>query len=393
MYSINFRLRTEKQKTENRKVYVRLKIEGVCCTDFSTSIITSFDKWDKVKQTIKGNSKLDLSNRAMLLQIESDLIDLIRAYPSKSAKEIRDLYVRKELAPATLFKTYLRYIKEKKEVWNGTEKELAENTIQRWYNCSKHLQEFLKNKDIDLQSIDSDFANRLYFYLIKKQKKRNSKEKISHDFAVRNLTYLNNVLDFAKSKSLITANIIDIEGYKRNKPKEVQSLTSEQLKKLECISFRGVLEDVRMIFLLMSYSGLNYCDLKELENLKDKDNIVLRIDRKKNKKHDIDKALIPVTFELRNFLEKLKYKLPIEYHINVVNKHLKVFESLLNLNFTVTTYTARKTAAMLLSEKGVSIDVISKILGHTSIITTQRYYVKVSEKRVIEETKHLTTKK
>jgi len=392
MYSINFRLRTEKLKTEKRKVYVRLKIDGVTATDFATSVNTTVENWDKLRQTIKGKTKIDLSNKAMLLKIESDLIDLIRDFPSKSAKEIRDLYIKKELPPATIFNTYQKYIIEKKEVWNGTEKELSKNTIQRWYNCLQHLKEFLKNKDIDLKSIDSDFANRLYLYLIKKQKKRNSKEKISHDFAVRNITYLNNVIDFAKSKLLIPANVIDIEGYKRNKPKQVQSLTSEQLKRLQMISFRGVLEDTRIIFLSMCFSGLNYCDLKELQNLKDKDNIVLRIERKKNKKYDIDKAVIPVTLELRNLLEKLEYKLPIHYHINVINKHLKVFESLLNVNFTITTYTARKTAAMLLSEKGVSIDVISKILGHTSIITTQRYYVKVSEKRVIQETKHLTEK-
>lgn len=391
MYSINFRLRSETLKTPKRKIYIRIKINGVCCSDIASSISINPDQWDKQKQTIKGNSVLDYTNRAMLLQIESDIIELIRSNPSKSAKQIRALYIGKELPPATLFSTYQRYIKEKKECWNGTSKELAKNTIQRWYNCLEHLKEFLKQKDIELNAVDIDFGNRLYLYLIKKKKKRNKTETIGHDYAVRNLTYLVQVLDFAKTKCLIPVNVLDIDDYKRNPPKEIESLNTEQLRNLETMRFTGVLEDARILFLSMTYSGLNYCDLPILEKLKDKESIVLKIDRQKNERHYIDKAIVPIITELRDLLETYEYKLP-KHDINVVNRHLHVFEGLLGVTINITTYTARKTAAMLLSERGVSIDVISKILGHSSINTTQRYYVKISEKRVIEETKHLTRK-
>lgn len=391
MYSINFRLRTEKLKTPKRKIYIRIKINGVCCSDIASSISINPDQWDKQNQTIKGNSVLDYTNRAMLLQIESDIIELIRSNPSKSAKQIRALYIGKELPPATLFNTYLRYIKDKKECWNGTSKQLAKNTIQRWYNCLEHLKEFLKNKDIELNYIDPDFGNRLYLYLIKKKKKRNKSQKIGHDYAVRNLTYLGQVLDYAKVKFLIPVNVLDIGDYKRNTPKEIEYLNSEQLKSLEKMKFTGVLEDARIIFLAMAYSGLNHCDLKILETLKGKESIIVKIDRKKNERHQIDKAIIPIITELRELLDTYDYTLP-KHDINVINRHLHVFEGLLGVNIKITTYTARKSAAMLLSEKGVSIDVVSKILGHTSIQTTQRYYVKISEKRVLQETRHLTLK-
>lgn len=388
MYSINFRLRTDLVKTEKRKIYVRIKINGVCATDFASSIQINPDQWDKHKQSIKGNTPLDYTNRAMLLKIESDIVELIRTNPQKSAKEIRALYIGKDLPPVTLLKVYQQFITEKKECWNGTPKELAKNTIQRWYNCKKHLEEFLKGKDIQLQEIDIDFGHRLYLYLIKKEQRRKKNQKIGHDYAVRNLTYLSEVLDFAKRKTYITQNPIDIDGYTRNPPKEIEHLTQEQINNLESFTFTGILEDCRKLFLAMVYSGLNHCDLKELESLKDKDSILLKIDRQKNEKRYIDKAMIPVLPELRKLLESVNYNIP-DYDINVINRHLHVFEGLLGVTINITTYTARKTAAILLGEKGVSIEVVSKILGHTSIVTTQRHYFKVLEKRVLEETKHL----
>ncbi|MEA5425450.1 tyrosine-type recombinase/integrase [Arcicella lustrica] len=310
--------------------------------------------------------------------------------PTKSAKQIRalSLYMGKDLPALTLLKVYQKYITDKKECWNGTPKQLAKNTIQRWYNCMKYLSEFLKDKDMELNEIDIDFGHRLYLYLIKKKQRRNTEKKIGHDYAVRNLTYLSEVLDFAKRKTYIIANPLDIEEYKRNPPKEIESLTQNELQTLAGFQFTGILEDARITFLAMAYSGLNHCDLHYLERIKDSESIVLKIDRQKNLKRYTDKAIIPILPELRKLLEAINYQLP-SHDINVINRHLHVFEGLLCVDISITTYTARKTAGMLLSERGVSIDVVSKILGHTSIITTQRHYLKVVEKRVLAETKHL----
>ncbi|MEA5425451.1 Arm DNA-binding domain-containing protein [Arcicella lustrica] len=78
MYSINFRLRTDIVKAQKRKIYVRIKINGVSASDIATSISINPEQWDNLKQTIIGNSPLDYTNRAMLLKIESDIVELIR---------------------------------------------------------------------------------------------------------------------------------------------------------------------------------------------------------------------------------------------------------------------------------------------------------------------------
>jgi integrase/recombinase XerD len=391
MYSINFRLRYDKSITSNqRTVNVRLKING-SYVQFATSVKVAVGSWCQEQQSIKGFSVENSAKRSLLKQIEADLINLILLNPNLSAREIADIYTKPDIGAKPVYfvlKVYDEYIKEMKESLDGTNLELAPNTKQRWYNCKLHLSEFMNGKDLDLDKLDYDFGRRLYLYLVKKPKKRNTQELIGHDYAVRNLTYLNEVMEYAQRKRYLQYNVLDIEGFKRNPPKKIQALEREHITQLSLMKCKGVLEDARVIFLAMVYSGINHCDLPKLADLKGDDCITFQVQRKKNNGKDVEKAIIPVIPELRKLLEKCNYQLP-RHDINVINRHLHIFESLLDVSINITTYTARKTAAKILSEKGVTIDVISKILGHTSVLTTQRYYLNVSQKRVENETKHL----
>lgn len=394
MYSINFRLRYDKSITSNlRTVNVRLKIQG-SYVQFGTSVKVPFSSWCQVQQTIKGYAVENSAKRSVLKQIEADLINLILRYPNMNAREIADIYTKPDIGAKPVYfvcQVYDRFIKDMKESMDGTTLELAKNTKQRWYNCKLHLVEFLDGKDLALEKIDYDFGRRLYLYLVKKPQKRNHTKLIGHDYAVRNLTYLNEVMEYAQRKRFIQYNVLDIEGFKRNPPKAIQALRIEHIEQLSLMKFAGTLEDSRVVFLAMTYSGINHCDLPKLSELKNTDVITFQVQRQKNNGKDIEKAIIPVIPELRELLERYDYQLPL-HDVNVINRHLHIFESVLNVSINITTYTARKTAAKILSDRGVSIDVISKILGHTSVLTTQRYYLNVSQKRVENETKHLQFK-
>ena len=394
MYSINFRLRYDKSITSNvRTVNVRLKINGNY-VQFGTSVKVHLSSWLQTTQTIKGFSNECSANRSALSQIKADLTNLMLQFPNHNARQIADIYCKPEIGVKRIWlvcDVYEYFIKNMKEAMDGTDLELAKNTKQRWYNCKNHLSEFLEGKDLDIDKIDYDFGRRLYLYLVKKKQGKNLQKTIGHDFAVRNLTYLNEVMEYAQRKRIIPYNVLDIEGFKRNPPKPIQSLEEKHILQLSMMKFNGTLEDARIVFLAMTYSGINHCDLPKLSELKGSDVITFQIQRKKNDGKDVEKAIIPVIPELRELLEKYDYRLPV-HDVNVINRHLHIFESLLNVPIKITTYTARKTAAKLLHERGVSIDVISKILGHTSVLTTQRHYLNVSQKRVEFETKHLQFK-
>jgi integrase len=56
-----------------------------------------------------------------------------------------------------------------------------------------------------------------------------------------------------------------------------------------------------------------------------------------------------------------------------VNKHLKKISEEIGLKDVITTYWARHSFSTYLKRQGVSIEVISEALGHSSLITTQIY--------------------
>ena len=67
------------------------------------------------------------------------------------------------------------------------------------------------------------------------------------------------------------------------------------------------------------------------------------------------------------------------------NAYLKEPADICGINKVITTHTARKSYASVLYQKGVSIGVIAKMLGHTSEKTTQRTYAFLTEDNVLNE--------
>jgi site-specific recombinase XerD len=66
------------------------------------------------------------------------------------------------------------------------------------------------------------------------------------------------------------------------------------------------------------------------------------------------------------------------------NAYLKEIATLAECSKKLTTHTARHTFATLMLTKGVSIETVSSMLGHTNIKTTQ-IYAKIIEEKVLNE--------
>ena len=69
------------------------------------------------------------------------------------------------------------------------------------------------------------------------------------------------------------------------------------------------------------------------------------------------------------------------------NRLLKRLGRVAGLNVTLTSYVARHTWATLAWEQGVGVNVISRALGHTNVVTTQIYMRELDESRVREATR------
>jgi integrase len=138
------------------------------------------------------------------------------------------------------------------------------------------------------------------------------------------------------------------------------------------------LDQVRDIFIFSCFCGLAYIDVKNLRE----NNIRTSFDDKlwimgKREKTGVS-FTIPLLDIPRKILEKYKGTLPEDRILPVpsnqkMNAYLKEIGALCEIDKDLTFHLARHTFATLTLSKCVSIESVSKMLGHTNIRTTQIY--------------------
>jgi integrase len=90
--------------------------------------------------------------------------------------------------------------------------------------------------------------------------------------------------------------------------------------------------------------------------------------------------LLPPVIEI---LERYAYKLPY-FHLNSYTAQLKLISQETNIGKHITSHAGRHTFATTIAlGSGIPIEVVSKMLGHTNIQTTQ-IYAKILPKQVME---------
>src|SRR5690606_29503018 len=146
------------------------------------------------------------------------------------------------------------------------------------------------------------------------------------------------------------------------------------------------LERTRDVFIFCCFTGLSYIDVFKLT----KEQIQISIDGQlwiigKREKTDVD-YFIPMMEIPNKILEKYKYEtfkkgklLPVKTS-NIINPHLKEIAEICGIKKNLTFHLSRHTIATLAISKGVSLESVSKMLGHKDIQTTQIYAKITTEK-------------
>lgn len=137
------------------------------------------------------------------------------------------------------------------------------------------------------------------------------------------------------------------------------------------------------LFLVQCYTGLSFSDLMatDFTNTETHDgNLILpRTTRIKTGTQFYIMLLPPVI----DILEKYSYILP-RMHFVPYTSQLKLIEEETNIGKHITSHVGRHTFATTIAlGSGIPIEVVSKMLGHTNIQTTQ-IYAKILPKQVVE---------
>lgn len=386
-FSILFFIRESKaRKSGKAPIELMITVNGERCP-LSTGKQVPIDKWDKTKQQLKGKDEeaQSLNNylkaiKAKLYQKEAELLD--RGFII-TAELLRDAYFDKveSLKEKSLFEVFAEHNKEQEKlVDNGVSKATYWISVYTVRLLKEFVQQKYKREDLYLRELNLSFIQSFHTFLrIDKGMAQNS--------STKHLKLLKKIVNLAVANSYMTTNPFITYKIERE-PVEIDFLDEEELRKI--INFDTPLprlERAKDMFLFGCFTGLSYIDIKTLapEHF-EKDNTG-RIWIKKRRVKTGVLSRIPLLPIAKLILDKYKggeKLLPIQDPADI-NKYLKDIAILCDIKKRITFHTSRHTFASTVTlANNISLEVVSKMLGHTNTRMTN-HYAKLIDKCIGEQ--------
>ena len=388
-----FRKKNAEKKDGTAPIIARITVNGKRA-HFSTKQSISVNDWSVELNKAKGrdsearriNSILD----GIKISLHNTYHDLTRKETIVTAEKVKNTFLgigQEKSFLIELFDDCNNILK--KQV--GINKSKA--TYQKAEVCKRHLTNYIKSEyklsDIDLREINYSFIVGFESYLITQCKcNSNTTAKFIQKFRSIVIVAMNNgqILRDPFANYKISLKKVD-RGY----------LTDEELKRIIQKDIENErLERIRDIFVFSCYTGLAYIDIK---NLREK-NISKGFDgnlwiQTKRQKTNVQTA-VPILDVAQIILEKYKglpngVLLPVPTN-QKTNAYLKEIADICDINKNLTFHLARHTFATTITlSKGVPIESVSKMLGHTNIKTTQ-IYARITNEKVSRDMQILSKK-
>ena len=176
--------------------------------------------------------------------------------------------------------------------------------------------------------------------------------------------------------------------------KELVFLTVEELQRLEKQTFQiKRIQVIKDCFVFCCYTGLAFIEMVSLK----KENIVkgydgedwIKMKRQKTQK-ELSIPLLPKAKKiLRRYASESDQLLPVTSNARF-NAYLKEIADVVGIEKRLTHHVARRTfATTVLLFNNVPMEIVSELLGHTKLATTQQSYGKIVQRKVSEEMKRL----
>ncbi len=245
----------------------------------------------------------------------------------------------------------------------------------------------LVNKLNDFKNIKT-FADLTYTNIVAFDKYMRDK-KIGNISINKNHSLFNMYIKIAINKELIQKSPYDLFTPPKGKNNDPVFLTIEEVERIKNLSgLNEKLERTRDLFVFQCYTGMAYVDMQsfsknDIQILNEQE--IIRSSRTKT-----DESFILLFLpDAKKICEKYNYNLP-KISNQKYNDYLKLLiaHPEVNINKKVTSHTARHTFATYLLNKGISLETVSKTLGHSSIKQTQ-LYARILSKKVIDDMKKL----
>ena len=337
----------------------------------STNVKVAPDQWDKKHQLVINRNGSEYLN-VFLYQFKNNCEMLEMDYRLRGIKVSitmlkNDIKKKKKSTSGRNFYQFVEnYIQEPSDRKKGT--------IDNLWGTLKSLKKYKSNVSFD--AVDVSFLNGYEKYLVQNG--------ICVNTIVKHITNLKLFVNQAIANKYIHE---DENPFKWYKPKSRESrhraLSKGDVEKIE--GYKPTtkhMEKIRDAFLFCIYTGFRFSDFVTLSNEHfSSDNNGNYWIKKKSVKTGV-LSLLPISklFDGKPVKLLQKYNWEIKKLNKIgsnseVNRDLKeICKTLsLKLNFSLSWHVSRHTFATLLIEKGVAINVVSKMLGHTSVRMSETY--------------------
>lgn len=357
------------------------------------------DKWDSEKERVRGNTEdaktINTYLSLLVTKIYDAQLKLETSNKTVSSVAIKEMLSgRQEQKSKSLFSVFENHNNKVKALINS---DFAHGTHERYQTCLKHIKDFVKWKynrtEFTLQEVDYEFITELDHYF-RVQRKCNNNTTVKYIKNFKKIIRIALAHGWIKSDPFVSYKVklskVD-RGY----------LTNEELSIItnKVISIPRIAQ-VRDIFLFQCYTGLAYIDTKYLtkQNLFLDAEGVFWIKTKRIKTGT--EANVPLLPQAIKVLEKYKDCKTLDGFNRILpvlsnqkmNSYLKEIQDLCGINKRLSCHLARHTFATTVTlNNGVSLETVSKMLGHTNLSTT-RIYARLLDKRVMDEMQTLSKK-
>jgi integrase/recombinase XerD len=391
--AVRFFVKRDKESNGMAPVYVRISADGRS-VDVSVKRRVATSNWDCARESLIGTRQESKQFNSYLETIRTDLTniytDLRNQRKPVSAELIKNTYCG--IAPTEqtllgLIDYHNNHLKSKLE-W-GTMKNYG--TTQKY--IQRFLNEVIRRQDLPLSQLTYSFLVDFELYLKRVNTNKHDNRPCGHNTILKHIERLRKMIGVALRNEWIDKDPF-IKFQARFIRKERHFLSLEDLKAIEAKEFAVErLAYVRDLFVFSCYTGLAYNEVMTLKT----ENICRGIDgdwwimmTRKKTNLPVRVPLLPKAMVLIEKYKRYGFDTLFPSMSNQkLNAYLKEIADVCGVSKHLTFHLARHTFATTVTlTNGVPIETVSKMLGHTSIRTTQ-IYAKVVEKKVSEDMKTL----
>lgn len=389
-FSIQYQLRTEKERKGRTPIYVRIYAHGKR-SRFSLRKTIPIDLWDSKKRRLHEDTREAIEINTFLDRIERDLENAYHQLRGEGKIITPHSVMARFLGKDQIKKTLLQL--SEYHIHNMTAV-LKPGTLKNYHTTEKYIKRFLKitrnAEDIYLEHLNYEFIIDFENFLRRNVAPLQSRL-LTNNGVMKHLERLKKLLNLALKLEWVKRDPFANFSLKFVKS-ERNFLTQNELDLVLNTEFEQAnLNRTKDVFVFCCYTGLSYIDVKNLK----KDHVVKGIDgnnwiftKRKKTDHPIKIPLLkPAEFIIDKYKEEMENDdrlLPV-YSNQRINDYLK--KALNQLKFTkhLSFHSARHTFATTVTlSNGVPIETVSKLLGHTKLSTTQ-IYAKVLETRISDD--------